>query len=153
MHSSSGKTTFANQLVEGNPSRYVRINQDQLKTRKRCERLCRDTLNKGKVPIIDRCNFDSSQRQHFLSIANDFGVPVDCVVFSYSAQTCLERCLERVGHETITKQNAAMVVGRMMKDFSPPVINSEEENFRDHRTVTSFREATAIVSKYLDESF
>ena len=138
--------------MEGNPSRYVRINQDQLKTRKRCERRCRDTLTKGKVPIIDRCNFDPSQRQHFLSIANDFGVPVDCVIFSYSAQTCLERCLNRVGHETVTKQNAAMIVGRMMKDFSPPEINGEEESFREQRTVTSFEETSDVVSEYLKEA-
>ena len=138
--------------MKGNPSRYVRINQDQLKTRKKCERLCRDTLNKGKVPIIDRCNFDPSQRQHFLLIANDFGVPADCVVFSYSAQDCLARCRERVGHETITKQNAAMVVGSMTKDFSPPIINGQEENFRGHRIVTSFQEASDLVSEYLNEA-
>lgn len=147
----SGKSTFADMLVKGNPSRYVRVNQDKLKTRKKCERLCRGSLQKGKVPIIDRCNFDPSQRQHFLSIANDFGIPVDCIVFSYSMQVCLTRCQERVGHETITQDNARMVVRRMMKDFSPPLPDNQDEIFRAQRTVTAFQDAKDIVSEYLNE--
>ena len=57
----SGKRTFADMLVKGNPSRYVRMSQDKLKTRKKCERLCRGTLEKGKIPIIDRC---TSRERH-----------------------------------------------------------------------------------------
>ena len=138
-------------LVKQNSSKYVRICQDVLKTRKKCERLCREALEKGKIPIIDRTNFNASQRQYFLSIANDLGAPVDCIVFSYSMQVCLTRCQERVGHETITKTNASKVVKRMMKMVSPPEANSEVEVFRSHRTVTAFEESNNIVSEYLNQ--
>ena len=146
----SGKSTFAEMLVNGNPSKYVRICQDKLKTRKKCEKLCKRSLEKGQIPIIDRCNFDPSQRLHFLSIAKEFGVPVDCIEFSYSMQVCLTRCRERVGHETITKANAPMVLRRIFKDFVPPQANSLEELFRSHRTVTAFEESNDIVSEYLN---
>ena len=131
----SGKSTFAKMLTKLQPSKYVRINQDELGNRRECERLCRNALARGKVPIIDRCNFDLSQRRHFLSIAIEARVPVDCVVFCYPADVCVARCLDRQGHETITRSNAAGVVRRMERQFSPPVPNSQQESYRSLKIV------------------
>merc|ERR1740139_527170 len=90
----SGKSTFAEKLQSAKPERYFRVNQDALKTRKKCESACRRALQEGKVPIIDQCNFDAQQRQYFLDIASlhssegmgeeTGGVPVECVVFDCS---------------------------------------------------------------------
>ncbi len=80
----SGKSTFAQMLISRNPTKFERICQDVLGTRKKCERTCRDALKSGKIPIIDRCNFDVKQRQFFLSIAAENNAPVDCIFFQYS---------------------------------------------------------------------
>ena len=149
-HKIIGKSTFADKLTSGQPSKFVRINQDQLGSRKECERLCRQTLAKGKVPIIDRCNFNSSQRHYFSSIASEAKVPVDCVVFTYPKEVCVARCEARVGHETISRNIAAAVVGRMIRDFRPPLPNqSSDEVFRVLHIVDNFQLANEIATEYL----
>ena len=82
----SGKSEFAEKLCRLNPLKFARVSQDVLGSRKKCENACRQSLRDGRIPIIDRCNFDSSQRIHFLSIAAEHKVAVDCIVFQYSRQ-------------------------------------------------------------------
>ena len=145
----SGKSTFAKMLTDRQPSKYVRINQDELGNRRECERLCRNALARGQVPIIDRCNFDLTQRRHFLSIASEARVPVDCVVFSYPADVCVARCQDRQGHETITRSNAAGVVRMMERQFSPPVLaNRQHESYRSLRVVRSFQDVENAANAY-----
>jgi predicted kinase len=169
----SGKSHFAQALARRN-KKYIRISQDVLKTRPKCESLCRRTLQDGNIPIIDRCNFDSTQRQHFLNIAAEFEsefkdkdkipVAVDCIVFRYSAQTCITRCEERMNHETVDRQKARGVVMAMERSFSPPGLGSggssqsrSQNNHGDNdiaayrvvREVTQFRDANNLVSEYV----
>ena len=59
-------------------------------------------VKRGKCPVVDRCNFDERQRQHFIDIASKFGVPVD----NENTEDCIIRCEERSYHETINKGNA-----------------------------------------------
>lgn len=144
----SGKSWFASQLQRGD-SRFVRINQDALGTRKKCEDSSRQALSRGESVIIDRCNFDSTQRQHWINIAKqEFGLPCHCVVFNYNKEECIRRCKERVGHETINYGNAAMVVRGMAKKFRPPLPHSGQ--YQRHITINSFRQANEVVQSYLD---
>lgn len=143
----SGKSWFASQLQRGD-SRFVRINQDTLGTRKKCEDSCCQALSRGRCVVIDRCNFDSSQRQHWVDIAKQFGLPCHCIVFNYNKEECIRRCKERVGHETINYGNAAMVVRGMAKKFRPPLPHSGQ--YQRHITITSFRQANEVVQSYLD---
>ncbi len=82
----SGKSSFAEKLINLNPSKFERISQDVLGTRKKCEKACKEALKHGKVPIIDRCNFNVEQRTYFMMIGNECSVPVDCVVFQYTRE-------------------------------------------------------------------
>jgi len=163
----SGKSHFAQALAMRN-KKYIRISQDVLKNRRKCESLCRRTLQDGNIPIIDRCNFDSTQRLHFLNIAAEFKMPVDCIVFRYSAQTCITRCEERMNHETVDRQKARGVVMAMNRSLSLPGLgsggsivggrsrrsqNNHDDNdiaaYRVVREVTQFRDANNLVSEYL----
>ena len=162
----SGKSHFAQALAMRN-KKYIRISQDVLKTRPKCESLCRRTLQDGNIPIIDRCSFDSTQRLHFLNIAAEFKIPVDCIVFRYSTQTCITRCEERMNHETVDRQKARGVMMAMNRSFSPPGLGSggsigggrsrSQNNHDDHdiaayrviREVTQFRDANNLVPAYL----
>jgi predicted kinase len=147
----SGKSTFAESLVNGKPWMYVRVNQDTLGNRWECENLTRSVLQDGKCPIIDRCNFDPAQRKHFLDIAKSFSIPVDCIVLQFDMDLCIRRCRARPNHETITAQNAVEVVGRMVRQFSPPLPNRiNAETFRNIKTLSSSNSFNDLVMEYLN---
>lgn len=148
----SGKSHFAESLQSSKPNKFVRINQDQLKSRQKCEQRCRQAIHQGKIPIIDRCNFDIDQRRYFLQIAHESNIPVDCIHFDYASKTCLNRCLNRGEHETITRKNAKMVVSRMNSQLNPPNCEDEQSDFQLYQNVniiTSFREANQAIYDYL----
>lgn len=116
----SGKSTFANHLTSVEPNTYVRINQDELVTRKACESATRSALRKSKTPIIDRCNFNDDQRRYFIHIAREFDVDVDCIVFNFSKSECLNRCLKRKNHPTVDSTNASYVVHQIANQLKKP---------------------------------
>eukprot|EP00591_Stephanopyxis_turris_P011017 CAMPEP_0195515364 /NCGR_PEP_ID=MMETSP0794_2-20130614/6453_1 /TAXON_ID=515487 /ORGANISM="Stephanopyxis turris, Strain CCMP 815" /LENGTH=257 /DNA_ID=CAMNT_0040643767 /DNA_START=81 /DNA_END=854 /DNA_ORIENTATION=- len=156
----SGKSMFAEAIEKRQPWKYGRVNQDILKSRKKCERACRRLLQKGMCPVIDRCNFDQKQRKHFLDIAKEAGdVPVDCVIFTYSKETCIERCERRVGHETIPPSEARKIVSMISSGYSPPLEEiqrkycdgdkKEMESFRVLHNVISFDMSNDLIKRYL----
>lgn len=65
----SGKSTFAKQLI---PYGYVRVNQDDLGNRKKCERVAKQALDQGKSVVVDRCNFDFPQRKTWINMAYEY---------------------------------------------------------------------------------
>jgi predicted kinase len=139
----SGKSHFASQLEQAMPYKYVRVNQDTLGNRKRCEEKTRRVLARGKSPIIDRCNFDESQRSCFLDIARHYNVPVDCVVFDIPKDECIRRCENRRNHETISPGNARKVVECMVRQFSAPV-----EKFRTLTQVSNLDAVHELIIQY-----
>ena len=144
----SGKSYLSKALEATNPDKYIRINQDELKTRKKCERICREALSvPDKVPIIDRCHFDSEQRAHFLKLAKGADRQVDCVVFEYPKSKLIERCMNRVGHETVTPANAKRVVGMMYGRMSPPTY--DEDGIEKITFVRSIQESDEVLSNIL----
>ncbi|KAK9893555.1 P-loop containing nucleoside triphosphate hydrolase protein [Cystobasidium minutum MCA 4210] len=127
----SGKSTLAVQWEALYPDHYVRVNQDSLGDRRKCESLTRGSLEKGKSPIIDRQNFDANQRFHWVNIAHEMGVEVVALVFRTTKRTCADRLLLRRGHETIkSAEQGLQVLNSMTANFSEP---RGEEGF--HRIV------------------
>ena len=152
-HLGSGKSTFADNLVSSNPERYVRICQDQLKTRKKCENKCRQALASGRVPIIDRCNVNPEQRKHFIEVASEFdNCQVDCIFFDYSKETCIKRCETRSNHETLNNADGKLirqVVSRMNTMLQLPEQNTDWKSFRLFTAVKSFDQARTIMTHYV----
>ncbi|CAB9530758.1 polynucleotide kinase 3'-phosphatase [Seminavis robusta] len=130
----SGKSTFASSLQTAMPYKFVRINQDELGNRLKCEELARTALTNRQVAVIDRCNFDPKQRSSFVNIAAEFGVPVDCVVLSLDSlvtvDDCIRRCQQRRNHPGLSAQDAKGVVLQMAKQMSPPPKNNNTEGIR-----------------------
>ena len=148
----SGKSTFACSLEKAMPWRYRRINQDTLKTRRKCEVLCRKVLAEGYVAVIDRCNFDETQRSHFLNIASEMNVSVECILFDYSVEECISRCDRRKNHETIKPGEAAPIVRRMKSSLKVPNINATlgtVENFQSIIVIDDLNKANDTIRKYL----
>ena len=154
----SGKSTFAQSLVQSMPNKFSRINQDELKTRKKCEKKLKRVLGfpsssasqqaqqQRFCPIIDRCNFDQSQRSKWYQLAKEaprqssMGVPVDVVVLDVPFDECLKRCESRKGHEMIkSPKQAREVMQQFRRQWSPPHLqrNKNEENM--YRSLTVVR--------------
>ena len=153
----SGKSTFAKLLVEAKPWMYQRINQDTLGSRRACLDATRHCLRAHQTttplqqpycPILDRCNFDPSQRQPFLQIAHQHGkIPVDCIVFHFPAKLCIARCQRRANHETVAPQDAAKIVHIMERNYAPPITTNSNNQTR--RRKEPFR-TVHIVSSHSD---
>ena len=58
---------------------WVRVNQDELGTRRRCEDAARDALLAGHSVIVDRTNINPEQRAHWFRVAGEVGLPAACV--------------------------------------------------------------------------
>jgi atypical dual specificity phosphatase len=144
----SGKTFFSDMLTTRNADKFVHVNQDKLKTRQMCETLCRESLRNLRCPIIDRCNFDTKQRDHFLTIAREANVPVDVLVFSYSVDECIQRCEQRQGHPTVKPANAREVIRMLASQYRPP--NKNFSGFRRIIHISSFEDANRAAAEYLN---
>ena len=147
----SGKSTFAKSLETSMPYKFVRINQDDLGNRKRCEDLTRTVLERGQCPVIDRCNFDKVQRDKFIAIAREFNnnsnnnnnaiVHVECVVLGIArspqeqqrqgglatVEECIQRCQKRKNHPTLAAKDARSVVTRMARQMDAPTLGNGED--------------------------
>ncbi len=155
----SGKSHFASGL-EKKSRKFVRINQDLLGDRRACEDLARRVLADGKIAVIDRCNFDLSQREVWMKIACEKRVQCECIVFTHNRDECIRRCQLRRGHETVRPDDAIRVVSRISSIFRPPiplrdVIRrgqlqcSGGERYRRLEFIYSFEQADALADSYL----
>ena len=172
----SGKSTFANKLVSMDPNKFVRISQDQLKKRKKCETRCRQALTQSKTVIIDRANFDATQRKYFTDIALEFNnnydsadgndscgqnhIVVDCIYFNFEKNLCIRRCEERTNHETLPNNDSRLirqVVSRMYNSLRIPQNDNssnddgEKEIYRKIVEVKSFKQANKLVQQYASD--
>ena len=76
--------------------------------------------------IIDRCNFDVSQRKTWVELAKAAKIPVErrvCVVIGTPLATCSERATMRISHPTLGSDVAASVVHRVARDFVFPTLD------------------------------
>ena len=61
----SGKSTYAVKKMAG----YTRVNNDELKTKEKCMRVCRGSLAEGHSVVIDNTNPQQEVRARYISIA------------------------------------------------------------------------------------
>lgn len=98
----SGKSTLAKSYVtEG----YTYINQDS--QGKDHLRLFNEALERNEPVVVDRMNFNVIQRLRYLEPAKAKGYTTRIVVLHESLETCMSRCVSRVGHETIQDEKSA----------------------------------------------
>lgn len=98
----SGKSTFREALLARCPGVRVRvISQDELKTKQKCLEVARSSLMNNYSIIVDRVNFDVSQRAQWLQM-----LPRECdkkiaIIFATSVEECIDRVMQRKGHPTL----------------------------------------------------
>jgi predicted kinase len=115
----SGKSTFACSLLSNSQSSWARVNQDSLKTRKRCEAVARQSLAGSTSVIVDRMSFDSQQRAHWVEIAARFQAPCYALHLKYPAHVCADRAGQRLNHEGgVTGGKARQLAHAMSKTIA-----------------------------------
>ncbi|KAJ7224470.1 P-loop containing nucleoside triphosphate hydrolase protein [Mycena pura] len=117
----SGKSTFAQAVHETFPG-FIRCNQDELGDRRQVEHLARSSLRQGSSVVIDRTNFDASQRGHWIRIAHEFpGTLVWVLVFDTPKDVCAARLQTRTGHPTIQNATDALsILDRFSSQYRAP---------------------------------
>lgn len=121
----SGKSTFANKLTDIG---WVRVNQDELGTRKKCESIVTNGLNQGKSVVVDRCNFDYEQRHHFVALAYHSKISdIRCLWIDTPSEICKSRVCVRKNHPTIPEGNKGIeIIDKFESSMVPPI---HEEGF------------------------
>ncbi|ORZ24717.1 hypothetical protein BCR42DRAFT_95272 [Absidia repens] len=77
--------------------------------------------------VVDRCNFDAQQRKTWVTIAKEFNVPVDCIVFTANQQDCGDRIQQRVNHPTgVHGLEGINILKKFVKNYQPPTENVPE---------------------------
>ena len=98
----SGKSTLALRLLSEFPNSQITLpwrvfNQDVFKSRQRVYFAAEESLKANTSVIIDRCNFDSIQRSHWIKLANAFNASVICIELPHSnnIELCSSRAFSR----------------------------------------------------------
>jgi predicted kinase len=128
----SGKSTFARSLIAETTKmptqrKWQRISQDVLGSRKRCITVAERALANGDHILIDRCNFDESQRAHWLGLRGPATRPL-AVFLDVPRQLADTRVLSRPPHEggvdatAMSERKLRSIVAQMHANLSPPTL-------------------------------
>ncbi|CAN8074735.1 unnamed protein product [Agarophyton chilense] len=140
----SGKSTFSKHLCEVG---WARVSQDELGNRRKCETKTVRHLRDGLNVIIDRCNFDKSQRKHWIDMAKARGSACGVVVFATPLETCVQRVRTRQNHETLTgEENDENVVKFIAEQF---VFPDRTEGFTFCRVIRGEADAERVLTEIL----
>jgi len=144
----SGKSTVANKLVTQNKL-WFRVNQDEMKTRGACETYAKDAFKKGLSVIVDRCNFDITQRNKWIKIATEYGVNhMWCLYFNIPHEICKNRITIREDHPTIPKGDTGI---KIIDQFASSLVDPFfEEGFSEIISVTNDLDLENVFQKLLD---
>jgi predicted kinase len=146
----SGKSTIAKRLVEASKGEYVRVNQDEMGTRKKCEMVAKDALKKQKSVIVDRCNFDYQQRHVWIKMAVQFGIRnIDLVWLRIPFEVCKNRVFAREDHPTIPKgESGYNVIDNFARLLTEPM---KAEGFTSIYIAESEKDANDVISLFVSD--
>lgn len=122
----SGKSTYFAEFLADLGA--TRVCQDVLGNRARVETKVKDLVKTGASVFVDRTNYDSKQRSHWLKIARDRDIPCVALVFDVPADTCAKRAAQRTHHEgRLDGRDPAQCrkVVNMLNKFMKPIDDSE----------------------------
>lgn len=132
----SGKSTLARALISGAPPTdrtWSRISQDVLGSRNRCLKAARRAVREGQHVVVDRCNFDETQRAHWFGLgAPDEPTPFDhhlAIYLPVPPDEAEQRVLARGTHEggvdvqSMSEAKIASIVQRMQGDLRLPALS------------------------------
>lgn len=100
----SGKSTFCEKLLEGKgDDHWVHLSQDTINNgkpgkREKVELEAKLALQGGHSTVVDRMHLDPEQRDYFVQVAKDVGVPVHILLLNPDRDIVAKRVRERTNH-------------------------------------------------------
>jgi atypical dual specificity phosphatase len=110
-----------------------------------CESALATTIKSNKKAIVDKCNVKKSERDYLVKIAMLDKKDVQVVYFDCSADECIKRVKNRVGHPSINFGRGDSVVKSFDKQLEKP---SADEGFQKIITIVSFDESNQLLLGY-----
>ncbi len=87
----SGKSTFWKNYL----SKYERVNNDTLKTKEKCIKVCEEAIKQNKSVVIDNTNSTAEQRTRYIEIAKKYKIPCRLIKFDVNKETCMHNNKQR----------------------------------------------------------
>lgn len=119
----SGKSTVCAQFPD-----YIRINQDELGSRKKCIKVFKLLAEQKKNIIVDRCNHTRNQRAIWIDLAMEYNYnKIHCFRLVSDIHTLNNRIKERENHPTIQKWLApeikSDIIMKFLNEFEEPSLD------------------------------
>lgn len=134
----SGKSTFAKNIHNSNMN-YVHINRDTLKTKAKCEKETKNALVNGNSVIIDNTNPSIADRKIYIDMANEYNVPVKCIVVNTDEKLCHHLNYYReIMTNGNTKKIPQIAYNIFKKNYVEPNINEGFESVQHITFVPNF---------------
>lgn len=148
----SGKSTFASRLANGSSgasakNKWTIVNQDSM-GRKECVAVAGKVGRSNRI-ILDRCNLVEAERSEWLRILhNPPPGEVTLVHFAAPAETCVERAMNRVGHETIPHGRGERIILGLASRVEVPTQREKRDVFGTVEVVRTFQESDALLRRW-----
>uniref|UniRef100_A0A7S0ZIR1 Uncharacterized protein n=1 Tax=Timspurckia oligopyrenoides TaxID=708627 RepID=A0A7S0ZIR1_9RHOD len=140
----SGKSTVSRRFEQFG---WTRINQDELKTRKKCEALFSEAYQNGRNIVVDRCNVTRDQRKPWLDKCKELDCSVGAIVMAVSIDTCVARMKSRTDHETIKPSSNLYAIA---KNFASQMeVPSPEEGINFCRFIRTESDIDRVLTELL----
>lgn len=126
----SGKSTFWKNYLP----KYIRVNNDTLKSRDKCMKVMRDSLSAGKSCVIDNTNPTKEVRANYLKIAKDLNVPIRCFYFGITKDLAFHLDTLRLVNKHrnhLSGRVGSMPIHKFYKDFECPELNEGFEEIKE----------------------
>lgn len=120
----SGKTFLYNRVFA--PAHYVHVNQDTLRTRDKCLRVVRDTIEAGQSCVVDNTNRDRATRKLYIDLARMLDARIRCIYFDVPKHVCVHNNHFRAHHGPTNDQEPKRTIlpytaiEGWFKDRQPP---------------------------------
>lgn len=142
----SGKTTFS-KTIEDQIIGIQRINQDEIRTKGKCEDLFSKHTKSTQTVILDRCNLSVSERKYWLDMSNNSSNEknVWCIYFASNPEECKWRIKNRKNHPTVTDGIQGI---RLIENISHTLqVPGMNEGFSHIHIIESFKDANILLLK------
>eukprot|EP00742_Colponemidia_sp_Colp-10_P016472 GILJ01018880.1.p1 GENE.GILJ01018880.1~~GILJ01018880.1.p1 ORF type:complete len:376 (-),score=52.85 GILJ01018880.1:168-1295(-) len=125
----AGKSTWCRQVCSVAPH-YRQINQDTLKTKKKCQSAAQSALDHGDSVIIDATNRDVKTRDDWIKLARQYNVPARAVVLKVDKDVCFHLNAYRgVNPRTADRRQVpSVIIHSFFKQYQHPTTT---EGFAD----------------------
>jgi bifunctional polynucleotide phosphatase/kinase len=144
----SGKSHYVREILE--PQGFIRINQDTLKTKAKCQKTCIEHMTKKNPIVIDNTNPDIESRKIYIELAKKFGYTVFCLEFKISRDIAEHnsqyRMLKTFNTDNPIKAIPSLVYNIYNKKYKAPDLN---EGISKIITVNNIKINDPDYNKYL----